>query len=210
MVKVKISYNYAGKDYAEFYPLVVHDLAKEFKKRRYDFQKELYNATESTSIRIIKNLKRLHSKPYSAGYRSNNLSLRSGKGVKGLSYTIRKEKDGMQVTSTMYVPLTMWVHEQGKYISKSKWMTIPTKYALKSNGTPKYLSPWSWKNTYVWNHIIWQRRKNAKSVPLYILVKNVHIPGGRLHMADILETETVKFKNTFFDKAQKILQRAVK
>lgn len=209
MVNAKITYNYAGKEYAQFYPLLVEQLAAEFKKRGKDFQKELYKATESSTIRVIKELKKMHSKPYPRGSRSNNLSARSGKGVQGLRYTIRKEKDGLQVTSTMYVPLSMWVHEQGKYI-KSNWMTIPTKYALKSNGTPKYLSPWTWKNTYVWNHIIWQRKKNAKPIPLYILVKNVHIPGGRLHMADVLEKETVTFKNTFLDRAQKILQKAAK
>lgn len=129
-----------------------------------------------------------------AGARPGSLSRRSGRLTASIKRSVRVSGDltseiqGLIGSDLVYAR----THEFGARIRarRAKYLTIPLKAALNSDGTPKRRSAREWDNTFVQeskagNLIIFQKR-GKRIVPLYVLKQTVFVP-PRLGLGDALQ-----------------------
>lgn len=142
---------------------------------------------------VSRSLTRRHGTPWPGGTTSRSLSKRSGRAVRSIQSSVRvKGKTLNTVEGRIGGVFYLATHETGARITarKSKFLTIPLRAALNSDGTPKKKRARAWRNTFVakskkGNLIIFQKR-GGRIVPLYVLKRSVKIP-PRLNMRSTLE-----------------------
>lgn len=165
---------------------------------------------------IFSELYAKHSKPWTPGNPWNSpqedLLRRTGGGLKSIKDSIKVTvgKDGGTASISTG---GMTIHEIGGTISpsRSKYLTIPSRYALSGTGTPIYSSASSWgkKDTFIGrtkknNLVIFKREANKTIVPLYMLVGNVRVP-PRLGLGDTFEKNIPYFESKAITALEKFL-----
>lgn len=216
-MRITTKYSFQGQEYDAFFPLLQRDLEQHFKKLGLSLQQVIYSVANATLRRIVYSLKARHGKSYPRGTTGSSLSMRSGRGVHGIHYTLRKERDGKSITGTVYSPFTMYTHEESKsgiVPVKSTYLAIPLPYALRSDGSKKKLSPRQWGNTYVrkfgggaYAIVFLRKGKNSdEDIPLYLYLKSTSRP-ARYNLEKTAEEEEKWFTATFLNDVQKIINR---
>jgi hypothetical protein len=143
-----------------------------------------------------------------SGPSKGRLAHRSGSLVDEIEKSVNVTTSGEVVAGEIGGGLSPYalIHEQGGVVraKKSKYLTIPTRFALDSQGVPLKRKARDWPNTFIQtskrgNLIIFQKR-GANIVPLYVLKKSVVIP-PRLGLGKTLEVT----EGPFIDKLFKLL-----
>lgn len=137
------------------------------------------------------------------------LSRRSGSMINSILSSVKVDGQTFDtIRGTIGGSMVARVQEFGATITpkKAKFLTIPLKAALNSNGTPIKKSAREWSNTFVamskaGNLIIFQRR-GAQVVPLYVLKTSVTIP-PRLGMKTTLDVGLPYFVDRTMDRMVK-------
>lgn len=174
--------------------------------------RKLRDPVEQTLHAVYKALERRHGKPWEPrglfGTRAlKNLRRRSGAGLMSIedSIEVKWNRQGGQVGKITAGALA--VHERGGTVRarNSKYMAIPTVYAMNADGTDKFYSPWGIpgktfvKRSRRGNRFIFQS-KNGKLTPYYLLKKRIALR-PRLGLADEFQKQTIRFE----DRAMKAL-----
>lgn len=169
--------------------------------------RKLRDPVEDTLRAVYKALAKRHGQPWSprglfGSRRRVALQTRSGGGLKSILDTIdvKWNRQGGQVGTLSAGALA--VHEKGGSVrpKNSKYMAIPTVYAMNSNGTDRYYSPWNIpgktfvKKSARGNRFIMQRNSGGKLTPYYLLKKRIVIP-PRLGFAAEFEKQTIRFED---------------
>lgn len=132
--------------------------------------------------RAASELIKRHSGAYdSTGPRA--LSKRSGRLVEQLQKGIRVSGSKFgDITGSLNINARYMIHETGGVVrpKTAKYLAVPLKAALKSNGTPKRRKPRDWPNTFVIEskrgNLLICRRVGKEIEPLYVLLKSARIP----------------------------------
>jgi len=160
---------------------------------------------------VAKALAQRHGTDWPGGTTAKSLSKRSGRGVESILSSVEVKGSKLdsiegRIGGVGYLS----IHETGGVIRarRAKYLTIPLRAALNSNGTPIKKSAREWSNTFVatskkGNLLIFQR-KGRDIVPLYVLKKSVKIP-PRLQMQKTIEAAVPFFVDRVIDSVVKEL-----
>lgn len=182
MLKMRVMYN--GANLADAALLPQH-LEKQLRDNMDVIPVAAKSAMEVWLEKIISDVKNKHSAPWKAGQVNPNLYRRSGRGIKSLRYSVRKDNRKLSAVGSIYLNEYMYMHTSNKsYMDikpvKSKYLAIPLPEALDSRGVPKKLSPLQWKHTHVMSrkkggYIIYQNISKNKKKLLYVLLPAVKV-----------------------------------
>ena len=207
----QLEFSYKGSRYRDA-EKGLRALAQEFPK---DFEENGSKALGRVMLKYLKGvsnaLTKRHGGAWPSGTTPKTLSKRSGKGVGSIAKSIDiKHKNTIDsVTGYIGGKHYLRIHEYGGVIKAKnvRYLTIPLKAALNSNGTTKKKSARQWPNTFVakskkGNLIIFQKQGRGRIVPLYVLKEKVTIK-PRLGMGDSLNALKEYFVDNAFSEMHK-------